>query len=571
MGAAAAAACAAAVAVTGGIDLRLAGVPLRARSWDRPALLALLLLALGIATSRGEFIALIRRIGTEGAVERLARLAALAAVCWAALAALGFGTFAAGGADSYGYISQADMLSRGRLLDVLPRDPAFTWPGADDSLTPLGYVKDSARGLLLPQYPPGLPLLMAPLAALHARAVFLLVPTCAAAAIFLCWRLGRRLGEPLAGAFAAVLLSVSPTFLYQAVQPMSDVPVMACWMAALLLAAEDRRRNAAASGVIASIAILIRPNLAPLLILVAAAAAGAGARIDWRRAAVCLAASLPGLLALGVIQQVRFGSPLASGYGAAGGLFAVSHIGPNLARYPAWMTAAHSPFILLWVLAPLWIRGRETGVRRLAWIAYGFAWAVVLAYLPYVYLRREEWFYSRFLLPGLPVMLVFGTVLLLAGVRRILPREGAERASALLVAALVLFCLTKAQAFGVFSLHAGERKYPAVGAFVRENLPSNAAVFAMQHSGSLRYYANRLTLRWDVLDGSALDSAVAAVSQAGYEPYLVLDPHEEPMFHARFSGAAPAALDNLVPVGSIRGTRVYAFSREADRRERGSR
>ena len=95
-----------------------------------------------------------------------------------------------------------------------------------------------------------------------------MVPLCAALTVWLCVRLGRELDDPAAGTFAAVLLSVSPTFLLQAVQPMSDVPVTACWMAALLLARRPNAAGAMLAGVVASLAVLIRPNLAPLVAFV---------------------------------------------------------------------------------------------------------------------------------------------------------------------------------------------------------------------------------------------------------------------------------------------------------------
>ena len=50
----------------------------------------------------------------------------------------------------------------------------------------------------------------------------------------------------MTGACAAVLLvACSPIFLYQAVQPMSDVPAAALWLAALVASAAGVERRAA--------------------------------------------------------------------------------------------------------------------------------------------------------------------------------------------------------------------------------------------------------------------------------------------------------------------------------------
>ena len=61
---------------------------------------------------------------------------------------------------------------------------------------------------------------------------------------------------------------------------------------------------------------------------------------------------------------------------------------------------AHSPLIWLWLLAPLWFRRAPARTRTFGWITYGFAAAVFVAYLPYVYFRPDEWSYTRFLLPA---------------------------------------------------------------------------------------------------------------------------------------------------------------------------
>ena len=76
-------------------------------------------------------------------------------------------------------------------------------------------------------------------------AIFAVVPLMGLLAVWCTWLLGRRLAGPVAGASSALLLACSPTFLYQLVQPMSDVPAAALWTAALAtaLAADPRARR----------------------------------------------------------------------------------------------------------------------------------------------------------------------------------------------------------------------------------------------------------------------------------------------------------------------------------------
>ena len=399
---------------------------------------------------------------------------------------------------------------------------------------------------------------MAPLAVMDSRAVFLLVPLCAAAAVWFCAWLGRQLGEPLAGALGALLFAVSPTFLSQSMQPMSDVPVTTFWMGALLLARQPQWWGPAGAGVAASVAILIRPNLAPLALFVVVAAAFSVTRFDLRRAAVCVAAMLPGLAVLGAIQQVRYGSPLSSGYGRASDLFKISNIGPNLERYPRWLTETHTPFIWIWLLAPIWIVRAPRGVRAFALTLYAFVVAVFIAYLPYVYFRPEETFYTRFLLPAIPLMLVLGVCALLDLARRLSPRFASLAVIVLVIALGVAFTF-ESRAFGVFGIRDVERKYPDVGGFVRERLPESAFVLAMQHSGSIRYYSGRHTLRWDLLDRASLGLALDALRGSGFTPFAALDHDEAEEFRKRFGAASPEALGRMVPITTIGVTEIYAF------------
>jgi hypothetical protein len=117
-------------------------------------------------------------------------------------------------------------------------------------------------------------------------------------------------------------------------------------------------------------------------------------------------------------------------------------------------------------------------------------------------------------------------------------------------------CLT-ARAVGAFDLRDGEDKYPAVGSFVRANVPSSAFIFAKQHSGSIRYYSGRQTVRWDVLDHGSLDRAVAALRAAGHEPFVVLDRDEDVEFRARFASTAQKTLERLERIATIGPTGVY--------------
>lgn len=545
------------IAATGGFNIEVAGVRLRSRSWVRPALLASTGALVFAIVARARIGALWAQASRAGQTTRFAAALAMSATAWTVVAGILFGTYASGGSDSYGYVGQARLFTQGKLTDTVPMSAEYVWPDVEVTLTPLGFRVGRSRGVIAPVYPPGLALLLAPLAAWSETGVYLVVPALGAFLVWLTYRLGRSLGDPAAGAIAAALVSVSPTFLYQLVQPMSDVPAAACWLAALLLGSRGTMSATTLSGAVCSLAILIRPNLAPLAGLVAVAAIFSTAELRVRRLLLFAGALAPGLIVLGWIQNVRYGSPLASGYGTVSDGFATSNIVPNLARYPRWLTETHTWFIWLSLAAPVWIL-RRAQRPAVAWTAVALAMATWVAYLPYTYFHAHEWFYTRFLLLAIVVMLLFASSVALSFVRSL--REGWRLPVTLsLLAVLVGVSLHTARTHAAFGIRTQERKYPLAGEFVRERLPANAFVLAAQHSGSIRYYANRPTLRWDLLSPTQLDRVLAIFRGQGYEPFLVVDTGEYENFRERFLATNQRAVHHLKPLAVLGDTRVFAF------------
>lgn len=554
-----------AVAWTGGFTLRVGGVRLRSHSWLRPALVAFTGAFVLVCAARAEVIALIASASRALESRRTATILATSAAAWTLVAGLAFGTFAIGGADSYGYVSQARLLAHGRLTDTVPAGAEYTWPDVAATFTPLGFTPGRSPGVIAPKYPPGLPLLMVPLMRMSDSAVYLLVPCFGALLVWCTYRLGRVLGDRFAGALGAVLLSISPTFLYQVVQPMSDVPAAACWVAALLIASRATDWNAASAAMIASVAVLIRPNLAPLgaIVFVVAVFSGSGRRTRpetvarARRAAAFVLAIVPGIVVLGWIQYARYGSATASGYGTLSDAFAFAYIRENLARYPRWLTETHAWVLWLSAGAPVWI-ARRSHRRLMAWAAFALALAVWASYLPYLPFHEEEWFYTRFLLPSIAIMLFFAAAITLWGLRK-LPLVARAAATVALFGALVVHGLYAARAHGAFDIRIQERKYPLAGAFVRDHLPSNAIVLAAQHSGSIRFYSGRPTFRWDLLSPARLDQALATFRAQGYEPFLVVDGGEYEDFKNRFDATRQRASADATLLSILGDARVYAL------------
>lgn len=548
---------AAIVALTGGFKISIGGLRFSSHSWQRPAAVAAIGAVVVVLAARARILTASTRLAVVLDSSRGAAWFVAVAAVWTLLVGIGFGTFANGGADSYGYVGQARLLAHGRLTDTIPVSPDYQWPNVEYTLTPLGFTKGQSPGVIAPLYPPGLPLLLAPFSAICERTIYVVVPVFGVLLVWVTYRLGALWGDSIAAGWAAMFLALSPTFLYQLVQPMSDVPCAACWLVALVAASRGSTRAAVGSGALSSLAILIRPNLAPLAVIVAVVAIASGNSERLRRALCFVSAIVPGLVVLGWIQSVRYGSPFASGYGTAADVFAGEYVLPNLRRYPRWITESHTPFIWLSLLAPFWIvrRGKN---RLLAWLSLAMAVAVWIAYLPYMFFQPHEWFYTRFLLPAIPIMILFAATCALAGIRAL---PAVWRAPAMVVVSVLVGAasLHYAERNGVFDIHNQERKYPLAGEFVRTRGPANAFVLAAQHSGSIRYYANRPTLRWDLLSPTRLDQALATFRAQGYEPLLVVDIGEYEEFRERFAATGQQAVKQLTPLAVVGDARVFAF------------
>ncbi len=546
---------AAAVAVTGGIDWPIG--PLRVRVHQPWRLLAagLCLIAAACWLGGARDRAAVSR--AWDARHRLAAWIGAAAAAITMLVGLVKGTGVAGSADAYGYVSQALLWLEGLPVLTEPLAAVVPWPLAEWSLSPLGYRPGLGPGIIVPTYPPGLPLAMAAAAGVGgAEAVYWVVPVLGAAAVWLTFLLGRRYADSGIGAAAALLLAASPVFLYQLVQPMSDVPVTACWLLALWGTAAGRPFVA---GLGAGAAMLTRPNLAPLAPLVIGAVMAHAHRQSLKPRAVLHAAIvcvLPVAAAAGFLAWLNtrlYGSPLASGYGAASELFALANVPVNSGRYLRWLLETQTPFVLLALAAPFAARTRRpespgASQNAQAWFGLAFAALVLACYLPYA--PFEEWWYLRFLLPAIPVLLVLAASVLvrLASAAPAIVRVPLVAAG---VGLLAWHYVATAVERSAFDLDRLESRYVAAGAFASRMLPERAVLLSVQESGPLRMYGRRTTLRFDHLDSTGLDAAVEFLDREGYRPFFVLEAWEEARFRERFAASSPLGLLDWPPRAEV--------------------
>jgi len=344
----------------------------------------------------------------------------------------------------------------------------------------------------------------------------------------------------------------TPVFLLQLMTPMTDVPVTAWWLASAILAMTPARWSLGLSGLAAALAVMTRPNLV-LLGVVLAALVIRTVRLNVLPLTRCLWWCVPamfGPIAIAILNHTLYGSPIASGYGTLETLYSPKYAPVNISHYLKWLVTTQTVFPLVGLVASPWLIRSDRSRAWNVWWCCCFAVAVLVSYL--WYLPFNDWTYLRFLLPAYPVMITLSAAALVRAVVRTGLPEG------LCVAvAVVIVCFGLWQARPAFKVAEFDDRYRAAAEFVR-SLPPNTVVLANLHSGSIRYYANLVTARYEWIGGDQYIAALRWFQQRAHPVYAVLDEAEVPEFRAKYSSSADVSwLDRPMTVIGKYGVRVY--------------
>jgi hypothetical protein len=154
--------------------------------------------------------------------------------------------------------------------------------------------------------------------------------------------------------------------------------------------------------------------------------------------------------------------------------------------------------------------------------------SVIAAYL--FYANFDAWWYLRFLLP-MWMAVCIGTAYVMTG------RSGRSftNAGKMVIAGLGIYGMWFGQKEGVLDLGRNEQRYVRIAHLVRDTTEANAVIITLQHSGSVRYYGERTTLRYEVLSNHWLDRSIAWLRENGFHPYILLDNPEHEPFKERFA------------------------------------
>lgn len=436
--------------------------------------------------------------------------------------------FSVGGSDSSGYVNSARLLASGRVtepirgLRELGLSAEFT-----RVFVPLGYVPAAKPGDMAPSYPPGLPAHMALAALLGGweRAPFFVNPIAALACLVLLYFLGRELRLPRLLALAGpALLACSPAFVFLAVQPMSDVLATAWALAAVFCAYRAGRSRpalwSAGAGVAFAVGVLVRPtNLLVLLPVVIALPLRAKTWLSFAFAGAPFALLLVGY------NRAAFGDATTSGYGAilSGGM-AWENFPARARHYSYWLIRLSSPLLPLGWAALTADRRAPARDRAILLSWFGAFFLFYSFYGPY-----DAWWYTRFLLPGLPAMILGALVvardLFFDGERQRAPRA-AVAAATLLIALAGAAGVWFIQRGSVHKIYKGERIYPRACAAAERRVPPDGIVLSMQMSGALHYYTGLTYAMWNWLEVDQFALLRTSTESRGRRWFALLAPFE---------------------------------------------
>ncbi len=529
------------VLASGGLNFHILGVGITARDFWRPMIMAAVALLLrlslgGWSEITADVAFLAKGLWSRATVTRARVAAALAVITF--VVGFAYGSAAASVVDSYAYVSQAELWLHGDLFVHQPESSAAPWPDPQWTFAPPGYRPSVNHQSIVSTYAPGFPLLLALFKLVGGQcAMALVVPLCGGLLVAMTFLVGRKVASDAVGVGAAWLMATSPAMLFVLVSPMSDVPAATFWTLATYGCLAGSVAWASGAGVAAAIAILIRPNLVYLAALM-------GAWLMWRdfksgglsRAivrALCFGTPIvaAGLFIAGLNFKL-YGSPTMSGYGDLGALFSWANISTNLQRYLTWLGQSHTPIVVIGfgsLLLPVaWLtreRGALPGRTLLRLVAFG----TLCGYLPYIIFHL--WWYLRFLLPCFPAIFI-STVWLLTSFRR----ESLRQLGWAAVVVIGLFGLIFAREHAIQGFGQGQERTVSIADVVRDSTEPNSVIISALYAGNVRYYAGRMTLRYDFLDEAWLDRAVAWLDAQHMHPYLLLSATERIAFVSRFGG-----------------------------------
>jgi 4-amino-4-deoxy-L-arabinose transferase-like glycosyltransferase len=449
-------------------------------------------------------------------------------------------SYAVGGSDSSGYANMARSLLKGSVRRPIPELDQFDLPASQAQIfTPLAYLPRQEGGAptktMVPFYPVGFPIHLAVAAIILGwqSGPYLVSPLLGTLGLLFLYLIGLQLGLSRAFAFAgALILAANPTFIFMALQPMSDVTAL-FWALVMVWAGLRSRQNdkwALLAGAAFGVAFLVRPTnvllLAPLAFCL---------RLKPKVILLFMLGGLPLAAIFFAYNFAAFGNLLQTGYGAISlqEFVTTSGLTTRFKHYLFWVMMTMSPLLLVgWA--------GVAADRRVEWRdrALLIAWFGVFIIFYACYSVYDAWWYTRFLLPAYPA-LILGALLTTRDLPAVFPethRRLRLAAGLALLAVALGFAWHYDRVFEVFRVGKEQAIHAESSRWAGARLPAQSVVVASEMSGALKFYTDHLILRWDWVPPEAWPLLKNRVQERGYQFYALLMPHEVDKAQQRVPG-----------------------------------
>ena len=441
-------------------------------------------------------------------------------------------SFSVGGSDTSGYANLAYSLVHGPIAQPITELKNFSLPNIySPAFTPLAYFSSLESDKMIPFYPVGLPIHIALFSLVTGwmTGPYILSPILALLSLWILYLVGIELGLSRSYAAAAsALLACNPTFVSLSLQPMSDVAAT-FWALVIILATLRSNRNerwSLLAGFAFGVAFLVRPTnillLLPLLLSV---------RISWRSLLFVGLGGLPLAIIFFAFNTAAFGHPLNTGYGSINlqQQLILDGFGKRFLHYTYWLAMTMSPIALLsWVLVPL--QSRLSWRIRFTLLTWFGTYLIFYSFYAYY----DTWWYTRFLLPGMPALLLAVALVtqntVAAFLEKFQPRVLTLNASGWMLGVVLFiiagFELWHVREFNLLNTGAVQQAHRTAAGEANRIAPPNAMIISMEMSGTLKYYADRTCLRWDLTPADKMKEIAHLAKQQRRPIYALLMTHE---------------------------------------------
>jgi len=287
--------------------------------------------------------------------------------------------------DWYGYYAGSQLLKKGRVAMEVELNPA-QYP----AIAPLSYFV--WKGKVLPQYPPGYPLLMA--FAGFAGLEFYVAPILGVLSVVLMFLLIKPLSNRWIAAFLASMWALFPIVVFGSTSVMSDLVATFFILLSLYL---YRRGNIMLSAFSLAFSLAVRPtDLLYCLIFLPVLIRDK----KWFKFGCYFA--IPAFF-YGLYNWFIYGAPWQTGYMSAAESFSSASFFPHLLFYARETFFQMTPFLILPALFALFRMSKER-------LFYASWFLIFFVFYCFWVPGGDCWWWTRFLLPGYPALFLLAAL-----------------------------------------------------------------------------------------------------------------------------------------------------------------